>query len=191
MTTDNKTLAVDVLAGPVEDSSATDCTSPRMAVLKRSLSRKTERMNARIADHFESVKSANGQPLNDKRNGRKTIDRWERQSDAIRNLSEGIEKTKAAIEREQAAIDRVGAVAADLPDAIKREIGSGLLQQWRKHPRTFFVAGVDKARIVLLDDGRLAHRYTNHVTDPEQRRILARTFNSLSAELARVKGESA
>ncbi|WP_433897364.1 hypothetical protein [Stenotrophomonas geniculata] len=190
MTTDNKTLAVDVLARTTEDSSTVDRTSPRLDVLKRSLSRKTKLMQARIADHFDSVKSANGQPLNDKRNGRKTLDRWERQSDAIRNLSEGIEKTKAAIEREQAAIDRVGAVAADLPDAIKREIDSGLLQQWRKHPRTFFITGVNKARIVLLDDGRLAHRYTNHVTDPEQRRILARTFNSLSAELARVKGES-
>jgi len=145
-------------------------------------------IEARIADHFDSVKSANGQPLNDKRNGRKTLDRWERQSDSIRKLSEGIEKTRAAIEREQAALDRVSSAAADLPGAVKREIESGLLQQWRKHPRTFFVTGVDKARIVLLDDGRLAHRYTNLVTDPEQRKILAKTFNSLSAELDRVKG---
>ena len=178
----------DVLEGTTEECSAVDYTSPRLEVLKRSLARKTELMNARISAHFDSVKSANGQPLNDKRNGRKTLDRWERQSEAIRNLSEGIEKTKAAIEREQAAIDRVDAVADDLPDAIKREIESGLLQQWRKHPRTFFVNGVAKARIVLMDDGRLAHRYTNQVTDPEQRKILAKTFNSLSAEISRAGG---
>lgn len=179
---------VDVMETTTENSSDVKSKGARLKVLKRSLARKTELMEARIAHHFDSVKSANGQPLNDKKNGRKTLDRWERQNQSIRNISESIEKTRAAIKREQATIDRLGAVAADIPDAIKREIESGLLQQWRKHPRTFFVTGVDKARIVLLDDGRIAHRYTNQVKDPEQRKILAKTFNSLSAELLRVKG---
>lgn len=154
-----------------------------MDVLNKSLERKNKLFDKLISDHFSSVKAANGQPLNDKANGRKTLDRWDRQNDAIRNLSQSIDKTKAAIEREQVAIDRVESVAGDLPDAIKRGIESGLINQWRKHPRTFFVSGVDKARIVLLDDGCLAHRYANQVTDPEQRKILARTFNSLSDQI--------
>lgn len=179
---------VDVLSPTAEECAAIGNTSKRLEVLKNSLVRKTASMDARIAEHFDSVKSANGQPLNDKKNGRKTLERWERQSDSIRKLSEGIEKTKAAIDREQASIDRVNGCRDELPSAIRSAIASGLLQQWRKHPRTFFVAGVDKARIVLLDDGRLAHRYTNQVTDTEQRRILAKTYNSLSAELALARG---
>lgn len=158
--------------------------SRRLEILQRSLERKTEAMDAKIGAHFESVRSANGQPLNDKRNGRATMAGWERQNDAIRSVADGIEKTKAAIEREQSAIDRVEAAAASLPEPVKREIAAGLLTQWRKHPRTFFVAGVDKARIVLLDDGRLAHRYAASITDAGQRRTFARTFNALSKEVA-------
>jgi len=158
--------------------------SKRLDILKRSLARKTEVMEAKIGAHFDAVKSANGQPLNDKRNGRATMAQWDRQNDAIRRVAGEIEKTKAAIEREQSAIDRVNSVADALPEPIKREIASGLLTQWRKHPRTFFVAGVDKARLVLLDDGRLAHRYVGSITDAGQRRTFARTFNALSREIA-------
>ena len=158
--------------------------SSRLDILKRSLARKTESMDEKIGAHFESVKSANGQPLNDKRNGRATLDRWGRQNEGIRSIAGEIEKTKAAIEREQSAIDRVNSVADALPEPIKRQMASGLLVQWRKHPRTFFVAGVDKARIVLLADGRLAHRYVASITDADQRRKFARTFNRLSTELS-------
>jgi len=158
--------------------------SKRLEILNRSLERKIEAMDAKIGAHFDSVRSANGQPLNDKRNGRATMASWDRQNDAIRSIADGIEKTKAAIEREQAKILRVESVADSLPGPIKREIAAGLLTQWRKHPRTFFVAGVDKARIVLLDDGRLAHRYAASITDADQRRTFARTYNALSKEVA-------
>ncbi len=160
--------------------------SKRLEILQRSLERKTEAMDAKIGAHFDSVRSANGQPLNDKRNGRTTLAQWDRQNEAIRTIADGIEKTKAAIEREQAAIGRVESAAEFLPQPIKREVAAGLLTQWRKHPRAFFVAGVDKARIVLLDDGRLAHRYAASITDADQRRKFARTFNALSAEVAAV-----
>ena len=158
--------------------------SCRLDILKRSLARKAEAMDEKIGAHFDSVRAANGQPLNDKRNGRATMAQWDRQNDAIRSIADGIEKTKAAIEREQSAIERVNSVADVLPEPIKRQMASGLLVQWRKHPRTFFVAGVDKARIVLLADGRLAHRYVASITDAGQRRTFARTFNMLSKELS-------
>lgn len=179
---------MDVLAATTEDSSAVGPTSARLEILKRSLSKKTEAFDLRMGAHFESVKSANGQPLNDKRNGGTTLAKWDRQNDSLRNLSKGIEKTKAAIEREESQIQRVESAAESFPDPIKREIASGHLVQWRKHPRTFFVAGVEKARIVLLDDGRLAHRYVSSITDAEQRKTFARTYNQLSAEIAGIQG---
>lgn len=163
--------------------------SKRLEVLQASLARKTAALDQKIAEHFAAVRQANGQPLNDKRNGAATLARWERQNAAIRKLSEGVEKTKAAIERETAAIERTRAV--QLPEPIERDIKSGLIAQWRKHPNTFFVSGVDKARLVLLDDGRLAHRYVTAITDPDQRKTFAQTYNRLSQEvaaLARVGG---
>lgn len=176
-----QTEPVDVLAG----------SSPRLEVLRRSLARKTEALDAKLSEHFASVKAANGQPLNDKRNGAATLSKWDRQNEAIRRMAEGIEKTKAAIEREESAVRRVADVSGALPAPIRDAVTSGLLQQWRKHPNTFFVSGVEKARIVLLEDGRLAHRYASSITDADQRRIFAQTYNRLSHEvaaLARVGG---
>lgn len=156
----------------------------RLDVLKASLARKEAKLDERINAHFQDVKAANGQPLNDKREGGKTLSRWDRQNDAIRKLYEGVDLTKRAIEREEAAMKRVAEAADELPPAIRSKLDDGTLIQWRKHPRTFFVAGVDKARMVLLDDGRLAHRYVREITDAEQRRTFARTYNALARELA-------
>ncbi len=156
----------------------------RLEILKGSLARKEADLDSRIGAHFGAVKAANGQPLNDKRNGPSTLARWDRQNDGIRTAMDGVEKTKRAIDREEAAIARVAAEADGLPDPIKARIADGTLSQWRKHPRTFFVAGVEKARLVLLDDGRLAHRYVREITDADQRRVFAKTFNTLSAEVA-------
>lgn len=159
-------------------------TSPRLEILRRSLARKQAALDAKISEHFASVKAANGQPLNDKRNGAATLSKWDRQNESIRRMADGIEKTKAAIEREESAIRRVAGVSGALPAPVSDAVTSGLLQQWRKHPKTFFVAGVDKARIVLLDDGRLAHRYVTSITCADQRRIFAQTYNRLSHEVA-------
>lgn len=155
--------------------------SPRLRVLKASLEKKQARFDERIGQHFAAVRAANGQPLNDKRNGASTLKKWAKQEDALRSLQEGIETTSRAIERERSAIARAAEV--DLPDAIKRGIADGLLIQWRKHPTTFFVAGVEKARIVLLPDGQVAHRYARCITDPEQRRVFARVYNAIHAEI--------
>lgn len=155
--------------------------SPRLRVLKASLAKKQARFDERIGQHFAAVRAANGQPLNDKRNGESTMKKWERQNDALRSAQAGIEVTQAAIEREAATIERVAAV--ELPAAIQSRIEAGELSQWRKHPTTFFVAGVEKARIVLLPDGQVAHRYARCITDPEQRRVFARVYNAIHAEI--------
>lgn len=155
--------------------------SARMEVLQRSLERKQAAFDARLAAHFDAVRATNGQPLNDKRNGAATLRQWERQNDALRTAQASIEVTQAAIEREAATIERVAAV--ELPAAIQSRIDTGELSQWRKYPNTFFVAGVEKARIVLLPDGQVAHRYARCITDPEQRLVFARVYNAIHAEI--------
>lgn len=154
--------------------------SARLELLQRSLERKQAAFDARLSAHFDAVRATNGQPLNDKRNGTATLRQWERQNDALRAAQASIEVTQAAIEREAATIERVAAV--ELPKAIKSRIDTGVLSQWRKHPTTFFVAGVEKARIVLLPDGRVAHRYVRCIPDPEQHRVFARVYNAIHEE---------
>ena len=154
--------------------------SARMEVLQRSLERKQAAFDARLSAHFDAVRATNGQPLNDKRNGAATLRQWERQNDALRSAQAGIEVTQAAIEREAETIERVAAV--ELPAAIQSRIDAGELSQRRKHPNTFFVTGVGKARIVLRPDGQVAHRYARCITDPEQRRVFARVYNAIHAE---------
>ncbi|MCI6671865.1 MAG: hypothetical protein MSG77_04930 [Prevotella sp.] len=51
-----------------------------------------------------TVGSANGQPLNDKRYGRATISRWNKQNYALNNLQKEIKKTENAINREESKI---------------------------------------------------------------------------------------
>ena len=165
--------------------------SGRLVVLQQSLAKKEAAFDAKLADHYSSVKATNGQPLNDKRNGAATMRRFESQNNALRSAKEGIERTKNAIERERSKIARVEIVADTLPQPIKDRLADGTLQQWRKHPTTFFVAGVDKARIVVLDDGKVvAHRYVSSITDPDQRRTFARTFNDIRALLVSAEVQS-
>ncbi|HCG0710960.1 TPA: hypothetical protein NJJ37_006847, partial [Pseudomonas aeruginosa] len=95
---------------------------------------------------------------------------------------ESVAKTLRAIEREEAKIAMVQAVA--LPGPIKSLIDSGVLTQWRKHPRFFFVTGVDKARIELIDNGQIGHRYLSSITTKEQYAIFRDTFNTLKAQLS-------
>ena len=54
--------------------------SNRLEILKNSLEKKEQQLEKRFDDHFADVKRANGQPLNDKRNGQATMNRWERQN---------------------------------------------------------------------------------------------------------------
>ena len=47
----------------------------RLDILKASLEKKQAKFNRKLNEHFSDVKSANGQPLNDKRNGYSTMKR--------------------------------------------------------------------------------------------------------------------
>ena len=156
--------------------------SKRLDVLKQSLAKKQALFDSKLECHFASVKQANGQPLNDKRNGSATMDKWERQNEALRTLQEGIKTTKQAIEREELKIAVVESVA--LPEAIRKMLDAGELLQWRKHPNRFFVAGVDRGRIVW-DEGRktVSHQYLRDVP-AEQYPKFRDAFNKLRREIA-------
>nr|DAM17067.1 MAG TPA: hypothetical protein [Caudoviricetes sp.] len=152
----------------------------RLEILKTSLAKKEARFDARLQDHFDTVAQANGQPLNDKRNGRSTLNKWDKQSDALRALQGSIQRTKDAIEREKTKIANVSLVS--LPTYIQQAIDDGLITQWRKFPRFFFVAGVSHARIVLDESsGVIAHRYLSKVPKDEYP-IFRDVFNKLNKQ---------
>jgi len=158
--------------------------SKRLDILKASLVKKEEALSAAYDTYFASVKQANGQPLNDKRNGAATLRRWERQQEAIRSVEQGIKKTKDAIEREEGLVASVNYHLAKTPQPIVDLVNAGTLKQWRKHGHTFFVEGVDKARIVWDEKrGVVAHRFTSHIKDKEQWKVFARTYNALSSAI--------
>ena len=155
----------------------------RLSVLESSLVKKQAALDAAIADHFDTVKAANGQPLNDKRNGARTLARWEKQNDKIRKLQEEIEKTKAAIEKENYKINNCAETNTTLPTPLLAAMQAGEITQWRRHPNRFFVPGVDKARIVWHEGtGTLAHSYDAGLRG-EQRQLFASVFNRLKAEI--------
>ena len=152
----------------------------RLEILKASLAKKETRFDARLQSHFDTVAQANGQPLNDKRNGRATLNKWDKQSDALRALQDSIQRTKDAIEREETKIANASMVS--LPGFIKQAIDDGLITQWRKFPRFFFVAGVSGGRIVLDEKtGAIAHRYLSKVPK-EEYPIFRDVFNKLNKQ---------
>jgi hypothetical protein len=153
--------------------------SKRLEVLKASLQKKQDRLAALFRVHFDAVKQANGQPLNDKRNGQATINKWERQSEAIRNAQTDLAKTALAIEREEAKLNRVETAKETLPKPILDALEAGEIVQWAKHPHTFFVSGVDKARIVWMPKKRaVAHKFFAEAP-LEQKKRFAEVYNNL------------
>lgn len=155
--------------------------SKRLETLKASLEKKEAVLDSKFDAHFADVKRANGQPLNDKRNGQQTLNRWEKQSNSIRAAQEDIEKTKQAIQRETGKLMDVA--AQKLPDAISEAVKSGGLTQWRKYPNRFFVPGVDKARIIWNEkEGKISHQYVSQIPK-EQYPIFRDAFNNLHAAL--------
>ena len=140
--------------------------SRRLEILKASLAKKQTLFDQRLQEHFDTVKEANGQPLNDKRNGRATLNKWEKQSEGLRNIESSIHRTKDAIEREEMRIALAESVS--IPVYMQEAIDEGLITQWRKHPRFFFVTGVKHGRIVLNEEnGTIGYRYLNKVSKEE------------------------
>ena len=160
-----------------DQGKAETASSPRLSILRNSLEKKEKELDERFGNHFRDVKRANGQPLNDKRNGGQTLRRWEKQGAAIRSQIESVEKTKAAIEREESTLSHVDSV--EIPEALRQAIAAGELKQWRKHPRFFFVVGVDNGRIAWDEKTKtLGHRYLSQVPK-EQYPKFRDTYNNL------------
>lgn len=158
--------------------------SKKLEILKNSLVKKEQELQRRFDVHFATVKQANGQPLNDKRNGQATLNKWERQNESIRTMQKSIEATKKAIEIEEGKIKGVEHANTFIPAEIQKLVESGELIQWRKHPHTFFVAGVDKARIVWDENRKVvAHKFVSEITIQEQRTKFVRIYNPLNAIL--------
>lgn len=156
----------------------------RLKILEASLIKKKAILDDKFERHFASVKQANGQPLNDKRNGQATLDKWDRQRESIINQKESIEKTERAIEIEKGKITDIEAAKETFPKCILDMLESGQLIQWRKHPNTFFVKGVDRARIVWDNKKKLIFtRYKNLITEQDVWKIFATTFNALLKEI--------
>lgn len=156
----------------------------RLDILKASLEKKQAKFDKKLDEHFADVKSANGQPLNDKRNGYSTMRRWDKQNDSLSNLQKEIEKTKGAIEYEKGKLIDIAGNKSRMPKEITDLIDNGTLKQWGKYPHIMFVDGVDKARIIWDDKKKVVmHKFTNALTDKEQRMKFAQVYNSLHAAI--------
>lgn len=152
----------------------------KLTVLENSLQKKKKQFDDKLQNHINTVKQANGQPLNDKRNGQATLNKWAKQNDILRDLKESIEKTERAIQIEKNKIVGCELVKNDLPAPILKMLENGRLIQWRKYPNTFFVKNVDKARIVWDKKKKvIAHKYSKQIIDKNQRSVFAKTYNEL------------
>lgn len=155
--------------------------SSRLSILEQSLAKKEQVLNQKIGNHFETVKQANGQPLNDKRNGQATLNKWDKQNQSISNQLKEIEKTQNAIEKEKAKIANVEAIQDDLPPIIKELLADGKITQWRKYPNRFFVVGVEKARLVFdVKSGLISYSYLQQIPTKEQYGIFKDVYNYIN-----------
>jgi hypothetical protein len=154
----------------------------RLEILKKSLEKKEVVLDQRFDNHFSDVKRGNGQPMNDKRNGRATLNRWEKQEDAIRNQLKEIEKTKKAIKFEEGKILDCESVLKKLPQPIIEALEAGEITQWRKFPNRFFVKDGGRGRIIWQDNKLLCsyvpERGTKEFTN------FANCFNQLKSKLS-------
>lgn len=157
----------------------------RLEILKSSLEKKESLFSTKISDHFATVRQANGQPVNDKRNGAATLRKWESQNDSLRNLDKSIEVTKAAIEKEEYKIKVCQAVKEVLPEVFIRLIEEKKINQWRKFPNRFFVEGVEKARIIYKSDtNTITCQYVSEIPKGTgQYEIFRDCFNYIRSQL--------
>lgn len=156
----------------------------RLEILKNSLVKKKELFNKRLLEHFNSVKQANGQPLNDKRCGASIMRKWDKQSDSLRALKDSIKKTETAIEIEEGKIKGVEDSMYSIPPIFFKLVDDGKLVQWRKHPNTFFVVGVNKARFTWHKKKKsLYAKYMKSITGKEQLELFKAIGNEILSGL--------
>lgn len=160
----------------------------RLEILKNSLEKKQAKFNETLNAHLADVKGANGQPLNDKRNGAATFRRWERQNNALAAMQAEIEKTTAAITSEEGKLRSIAHNKDSMPQEIRQLIENGTLRQWGKYPHIMFVDGVDKARIIWDNKKKqVMHKYTNKLTDKKQWEKFAQVYNRLAESVNKRK----
>lgn len=142
----------------------------RLEILKNSLEKKQSAFDAKLSDHMNDVRGAQGEPMAGHRGGERVLRRWDKQNNSLRSLDAGIEKTKAAIEREEYKIANVAAHNEELPELFLKLVNDGVLNQWRKFPNIFFVEGVDKARIGWNPKTKTPyHKFYREITCNEQK----------------------
>lgn len=152
----------------------------RLDILKSSLKKKEAKFDTMFESYVEDVKSANGQPLNDKRNGAATMNRWNKKDLALSKQNDEIQKTKEALSKEENKIKNIYTFKDSMPQCIVDLIDKGILKQWGKYPHILFVDGVDKARIIYDQKKRIvAHKFVSDITDKEQRSKFAKVYNEL------------
>jgi hypothetical protein len=158
--------------------------SNRLEILQVSLIKKEALLAEKLDTHFKTVAEANGQPLNDKRNGQATLNKWEKQNDGIRRAMAEVEKTKVAIKKERDKIAGVNITNKVLPKELLDLVASGVLIQWRKFPNTFFIEGVEKGRMMWNEKEKaLYNRYYNDIPTLEQKAKFREVYNKLNAIL--------
>lgn len=157
--------------------------SKKLTILKNSLEKKENVLNQKIDNHFSTVKQANGQPLNDKKNGFKTLNKWEQQNESIRNQFKEIEKTKTAIKKEEFKIKNCERVLKDLPEQIIKLLENGTLTQWRKFPNRFFVKDGGQGRIIWEQKTKKLLCSFVPAVGTSERENFANCFNQLKSDL--------
>jgi len=160
----------------------------RLEILKQSLIKKEQELEAKFEVRFDHQKITNGQPMNDKRNGFSWFAKSEKLDNAIRNQMASIEKTKEAIAKEEQKISQCQDVKEVLPCAILKAIENGLITQWRKFPNRFFVVGVEKGRLIWnKKENKLQYSYASSIPNNEQFQIFRKVAIELSKEIETTK----
>ena len=156
----------------------------RLDILKSSLVKKEAKFDSKFSAHMTDIKLANGQPLNDKRNGQVTLNRWENQNDSLRNIQKEIKKTKDAIEKEECIQRGVEKTKGELPEQLILLIEQGIINQWRKYPTFFFVTNGGGARIIWMENKKTIGFKHLDKCNSEERKIFAQVYNELKKQLA-------
>ena len=160
----------------------------RLDILQKSLEKKKVIFQSALDRVLCHQSQTNGQPMNDKRNGGAWFSKRDKLDAAVRTAKSEIEKTERAIERELDKIRAVESAKETLPQCILDAITSGEIIQWRKFPKHFFVAGVEKARFTYNEATKkeahfLTHRYAKDIPNNEQFQIFKTVYNKISEKL--------
>ena len=156
----------------------------RLEILEESLRKKKDLLNEKINDLFSAVAETNGQPLNDKKDFRKNVKRFNKKNNYIIRQEDEIEKTVRAIEKEKMLLKNIESSRNKLPSPVIELIEKKIITQWRRFPDHFFVVGVEKARIILRDNNKLYFKYTENIPNENQRIIFNKVFNDLQKKLS-------